>query len=79
MMKTIKLERVPYGKTNTLDECKEYRLVDGGMFSPVGTLSEWKSKFPDCKIEVCEDKPNTRKINTNGLEIPACVSFGGQD
>lgn len=75
-MKTIKLKRVPYGKTGTLDEDKEYTLADGAMFSPVGTLADWESKYPDYKIIVCDDKPKNRIINRDGLSVPACVSFG---
>ena len=56
----VKLKRVAYSKTNTLDEDKEYQIFDSGLFSTVRTLKEWKNYFPNAKI-ICVDKDGTKR------------------
>lgn len=50
-MKILQLVRVPYGKKQTRLEDREYQLV-GEILGPVGTIAEWKERFPDYKIEI---------------------------
>ncbi len=53
-MKTIMIQRVPYGKKQTRLEEREYQMVSD-FLGPVGTIAEWKERFPDCNIVIEEE------------------------
>ena len=48
----MKIFRVPYGKKNVAKEDREYQIIRGG---PVGTIQEFKDKFPDEKFEIIDN------------------------
>ena len=54
----MRLIRVPYGKKSTPKEDREYQIEGYG---PVGTLKEYKEKFPNETFEIIE-----RKIKKKG-------------
>jgi len=47
------LIRVPYGRTDTPVENREYRCIG---FTPVGTMKEWKAQYPKYEIEIRGEK-----------------------
>ena len=57
-METIIIKRVPYGKTETLPNEREYRLTDKDL-SPVGNIAEWTAWATDLiipkKLRVIDD------------------------
>jgi hypothetical protein len=51
----MKLVRVTYGKRNTPENMREYRINGKG---PVGTISEYKEHFPDETFEIVDTISN---------------------
>ena len=49
MIKMLKLIRVPYGKETTPKELREYKIDGRG---PVGTLTEFKKRYPTVEFQV---------------------------
>jgi len=52
VMAKLNLYRVPYGRPDTPKANREYKLEGKG---PVGTIKEWKDRFPKAQINVVDN------------------------